>query len=62
MNLIIKLIQFFKDAYNEFTKVAWLDKNEIVGITVITIVFVAVVSIFVSAVDFFLSVVVGTIL
>jgi preprotein translocase SecE subunit len=62
MNLIIKLTQFFKDAYNEFTKVAWLDKSEIVGITVVAVVFVTIVSIFVSVVDFFLSAVVGAIL
>jgi preprotein translocase SecE subunit len=62
MNLIIKLVQFFKDAYNEFTKVVWLNRSEVVGITVVAVVFVTIVSIFVRVVDLFFSAVVGTIL
>ncbi|MDR3281633.1 MAG: preprotein translocase subunit SecE [Endomicrobium sp.] len=62
MNLLIESIQFFKNAYNEFRKVAWLDKKKIVGITVVVVIFVTIVSVFVSVVDFFLGIMSGIIL
>ncbi|MDR3256822.1 MAG: preprotein translocase subunit SecE [Endomicrobium sp.] len=62
MNLITNVIQFFKDAYYELTKVAWLGKKEVLGTTIVVIIFVIIMSIFVSIVDFFLGTVVGIIL
>jgi preprotein translocase subunit SecE len=43
-------------------KVAWLGKKEVVGTTIIVVIFVVVMSIFVSVVDLFLGTVVGIIL
>jgi preprotein translocase subunit SecE len=55
-------IQFFKDAYYELTKVTWLGKKEVVSTTIVVIVFVIIMSIFVSIVDMFLGTIVGVIL
>ncbi|BAV58783.1 hypothetical protein AGMMS5026_08810 [Endomicrobiia bacterium] len=62
MNLIRTFIQFFKESYYELTKVTWLGKKEVVGTTIIVIIFVIIMSIFVSVVDLFLGTVVGIIL
>ncbi|BAG13712.1 preprotein translocase subunit SecE [Candidatus Endomicrobiellum trichonymphae] len=62
MNLIRTSIQFFKESYYELTKVTWLGKKEVVGTTIIVIIFVIIMSIFVSVVDLFLGTVVGIIL
>jgi preprotein translocase subunit SecE len=62
MNLIRTSMQFFKESYYELTKVTWLGKKEVVGTTIIVIMFVIIMSIFVSVVDFFLVTVVGIIL
>jgi preprotein translocase subunit SecE len=43
-------------------KVTWLDKKKVVGTTIIVVVFVVIMSIFVSVVDLFLGTVVGIIL
>ncbi|MDR2644528.1 MAG: preprotein translocase subunit SecE [Endomicrobium sp.] len=62
MNLIKTAIQFFKDAYYELTKATWLGKKEVVGTTIVVVVFVIIMSIFVSIVDMFLGTIVGVIL
>jgi preprotein translocase subunit SecE len=62
MNLIRTSIQFLKRSYYELTKVTWLGKKEVGGITIIVIIFAVTMSIFVSVVDLFLSAVVGIIL
>jgi preprotein translocase subunit SecE len=62
MNLIKTTIQFFKNAYYELTKVTWLGKKEVVGTTVVVVIFVIIMSIFVSIVDMFLGAIVGVIL
>jgi preprotein translocase subunit SecE len=62
MNLVRMSIQFFKESYYELTKVTWLGKKEVVGATIIVIIFVVIMSIFVSVVDLFLGTVVGIIL
>jgi|LQAB01.1.fsa_nt_gi preprotein translocase subunit SecE len=62
MNLIRTSIQFFKESYYELTKVTWLCKKEVVGTTIIVIIFVVIMSIFVSVVDLFLGTIVGIIL
>jgi preprotein translocase subunit SecE len=55
-------MQFFKESYYELKKVTWLGKKEVEGTTIIVIIFVVIMSIFVSVVDFFLGTVVGIIL
>ncbi|MDR1122895.1 MAG: preprotein translocase subunit SecE [Endomicrobium sp.] len=62
MNLIKVTIQFFKDAYYELTKSIWLDKKEVVATTVVVIIFVIIMSIFVSIIDMFLGTIIGVIL
>ncbi|MCL2390630.1 MAG: preprotein translocase subunit SecE [Endomicrobia bacterium] len=55
MNGIKKSLQFFKDAYYELTKVTWLGRKEAVGTTVVVIIFIIIMSIYVSLVDMFLG-------
>ncbi|MDR1087168.1 MAG: preprotein translocase subunit SecE [Endomicrobium sp.] len=62
MKLIKTAIQFFKDAYYELTKATWLGKKEVVRTTIVVVVFVIIMSIFVSIVDMFLGTIVGVIL
>jgi preprotein translocase subunit SecE len=62
MNLIKTTMQFFKDAYYELTKVTWLGKKEVVGATVVVVIFVIIMSIFVSIVDIFLGTILSIIL
>jgi preprotein translocase subunit SecE len=62
MNLIKNVVRFFRDAYYEITKVTWLGKKEAVGTTIVVIIFVIIMSIFVSIVDLFLGTIVRTIL
>ncbi|MDR2616279.1 MAG: preprotein translocase subunit SecE [Endomicrobium sp.] len=62
MNLIKNAMTFFTDAYYELTKATWLGKKEVVGTTVVVVVFVIIMSIFVSIVDLFLGTIVGVIL
>jgi preprotein translocase subunit SecE len=62
MNFFSGLIRFFKEAYNELTKVTWLGRKEVVGTTVVVVIFVIIMSIFVSVVDSFLGTMTGIIL
>jgi preprotein translocase subunit SecE len=62
MNLIKTAIQFFKDAYYELTNATWLGKKEVASTTTVVVVFVIIMSIFVSIVDMFLGTIVGVIL
>jgi preprotein translocase subunit SecE len=62
MNLLKDAMRFFRDAYYELTKVTWLGKKEVIGTTLVVIVFVIIMSIFVSLVDSFLGAIVGIIL
>ena len=62
MNWIKNAIQFFREAYYELTKVTWLGRKEVVGTTVVVVVFVIIMSIFVSFVDIILGRILGVIL
>lgn len=62
MNFIKVFIQFLKDAYYELTKVTWLGKKEVIGTTIIIIIFIVIMSIFINIVDLILSTVMRTIL
>ena len=53
--MIKKSLQFFRDAYYELTKVTWLGRKEAVATTVVVIIFIIIMSIFVSFVDMFLG-------
>ncbi|GHT64055.1 hypothetical protein AGMMS50222_01670 [Endomicrobiia bacterium] len=62
MNLIKNIIRFFRDAYHELTKVTWLGKKEVAGATIMVIIFVIIMSSFVSTVDLLLGTIVRIIL
>ncbi|MDR1417584.1 MAG: preprotein translocase subunit SecE [Endomicrobium sp.] len=62
MNLIKNAMGFVIGAYYELTKATWLGKKEVVGTTIVVIIFVIIMSIFVSIVDLFLGTIVGIIL
>jgi preprotein translocase subunit SecE len=62
MDFIKRVIQFFKEAYHELTKVIWLGRKEATGTTVIVVIFVVIMSIFVSLIDLILGRVIGIIL
>jgi preprotein translocase subunit SecE len=62
MNLFKRIIRFFKDAYYELTKVTWLGRKEVVGTTIVVVVFVIIMSIFVYIVDFILGIIIGHLL
>ncbi len=62
MNFIKKAIQFFKEAYYELTKVTWLGKKEVFATTVVVVIFIIIMSLFVSGVDIVLGAIIGRIL
>ncbi|MDR1695663.1 MAG: preprotein translocase subunit SecE [Endomicrobium sp.] len=55
MNLFKKAMQFFREAYYELGKVTWLGKKEAVATTVVVIIFIIIMSVFVSLVDLLLG-------
>jgi preprotein translocase subunit SecE len=62
VNLIKNAMGFFIDAYYELTKATWLGKREVIGTTIVVVIFVIIMSLFVSIVDLFLGTMVGIIL
>jgi preprotein translocase subunit SecE len=50
-----KAIQFFKEVRQELAKVAWPNKQELVGSTVVVVILSIILSAFVGVVDFGLS-------
>ena len=57
-----KITGFIKEAYQELTKCAWLTRSDIIRSTFAVSVVVIIVAMYVSAVDFGLSIVLGSIL
>ena len=57
-----KVQSFIKEAYQELTKCAWLPRKDVVRSTFAVSVVVLIVAIYVSLVDFGLSIVLGGIL
>ena len=55
MELLKQIFQFFKEAYAELQKVAWLSRKEAIASTVVVVVLVILVAIFVSFTDFVLA-------
>ena len=50
-----KIVSFTKEAYEELLKVTWLKKEDVIKSTIAVSVFVIIVSIYISLVDFGLS-------
>ena len=46
------ILNFFKESYEELKKVTWLSRQEVIGSTIVIIVLIAIVSVFVTLVDF----------
>lgn len=47
-----KITLFFKESYEELKKVTWLSRKEVMGSTLVIIVLVAIISVYISLVDF----------
>jgi preprotein translocase subunit SecE len=62
MNFIKSTLQFFKEAYFELSKVTWLGKKEVFATTIVVVIFVIIMSLFVSSVDLILGRIIGVIL
>jgi preprotein translocase subunit SecE len=62
INLIKKLIQFIKESYSELNKVSWLTYKELLGSTVVIIIFILLSAVFIGLVDFVLAKILGTFL
>jgi len=57
-----KITGFIKEAYQELTKVTWLTRNDVVRSTFAVSIVVVIVAAYVSAVDFGLSILLGSLL
>jgi len=57
-----KVAGFFKDVWVEMSKVAWPNKDELIGSTVIVLISLAILSLFIGACDILLSRVVNIIM
>ena len=57
-----KLIPFLKEVYTELTKVTWLNKQDVMRSTVAVSFVVIIVAIYISIVDFGLSIFVKAVL
>ena len=53
--MISKIIQFFKDVRLELTKVAWPNRRELTGSTIIVVIMSIIMAAFIGVVDFGLS-------
>jgi len=52
-----KFRQFLSDTWKELKRTSWPSKDEVVGTTIVVIVFVAIVAAWLGAVDFVLALV-----
>ncbi len=53
--MVGKLSKFLKEVKLELKKVSWPSKNELIGATVVTFIFVAFLAIYIGVIDFLLS-------
>ena len=53
--MIKKFVNFLKEVKLEFKKVSWPSKNELIGATVVTFIFVAFLAVYIGVIDFLLS-------
>lgn len=60
--MITKAKTFLTEVYEEFTKVTWLKREDVVKSTIAISIFVIIVSIYISIVDFGLSKILGNFL
>lgn len=55
-------IQFLKEAYTELKKSTWLTRAQATGSTTAVVVLVALIAVYISSIDFVLSIVMGALL
>jgi preprotein translocase subunit SecE len=55
-------VEFFREAWGELKKSTWLTRQQAVGSTVVVVVLVVILAIYISGVDFALSLVLGALL
>jgi preprotein translocase subunit SecE len=55
-------VQFVKEATAELQKSSWLTRQQAVGSTIVVVVLVMIMAVYVSSVDFVLSIVMGALL
>ncbi len=54
--MLTKVTRFLKEVSAEMKKVTWPNKKEVMASTIVVIILVIIVGIFVSTMDFFLSI------
>ncbi|MFA6030907.1 MAG: preprotein translocase subunit SecE [Elusimicrobiota bacterium] len=55
-------MKFLQEAWSELKKATWLTRQQAVGSTVVVLVLVLVLSVYISSVDFVLSMILGALL
>ncbi len=56
--MIAKLTTFFKETRQELNKVAWPEREELIGSSIVVIVTIFLLAIFIGSIDFVLSILV----
>ena len=59
MIMLEQISTFFREAYAELQKVTWLSRKEVINSTIVIIIMMAILSVFVSLVDFIFIKLVG---
>lgn len=62
MNASYNPVKFAKEAYFELKKSTWLSRQQAIGSTIVVLVLVALTAVFISAVDFLLSIIMRALL
>ncbi len=56
------IIEFFRESYAELRRVTWLTRKEVMGSTMVILILIAILSVFVAAVDWVFIRLVGAII
>jgi len=57
--MAIAPVQFVQEAYGELKKSTWLSRREVIGSTMVVCILVTLMAVYVSSVDFLLSIFLG---
>jgi len=60
--MLRRLVNFFKGVMDEMRKVSWPSKEEVIASSVVTIVFILILSVILGLVDFLASTLIGLLL
>ncbi len=53
---------FIREAYNELKKATWMSKQQVIGSTIVVVILVCTMAVYVGAIDFVLSIMLGAFL